>query len=427
MVSPLQVADNSSTSIPPRSIPPKQNGIRKVLRLIMSTAARRATHRSLALALSLALPACSEPGPAETSQSFSQALPGANPGFGNVAYEELSPLPPGGSLTDLERSLAALQGRGISLGLHWRSDNLQDAHRWQIVAAATARGIEVRPVLTLPEGSEADENPQAPGYATTGYFPNTSNYAAWIASAKQLMSAWTQRGFAPTTLVVDFEMRKRRLHRFAELTGAKSDPLGALVLLSQGIDRQRYARAMAAYRDFAAYAHERGFKLHVTTLLPVLDDYLDGDDALRQAFGIPLGNTPAEVPWDSVSIQVHRTLYRERYAGLTSYFVYDYARAIRKVFGAKAAIDLGLTHGGISTTAPLYANGDELRQDVEAALAAGIAPQNIAVYSWLGMYAPHRAPLSQWLQPPRDVRPPPDDGLSARSHRDWGLLDTLLF
>jgi len=349
------------------------------------------------------------------------------PGFGSVAYEELDPLPEGGSLEDLTASLDRLQGLGVALMLHWTSEDIHDPRRWQVVAAAHARGIEVRPVLTLPEGSEADEDPASPRHASTGYFPNTSNYAAWIASSKQLMTSWTSRGYAPTTMVIDLEMRKRRLHRLADLTGPDTDPLGVLSLLAQGIDRPRYALAMAAFRAYADYAHQRGFRLHVTTLLPVIDDYLDGDDSLRQAFGIPLGNTPGDRPWDSVSIQVHRTLYGERYVGLTSYFVYDYARAIRKVFGDKGAIDLGLTHGGIVASAPLYANGDELRRDLEAALSAGIAPEDIGIYSWLGMIAPEHAPLSQWLQPPVDLRPPHDDGLTARSHRDWKLLDALLF
>jgi hypothetical protein len=352
--------------------------------------------------------------------------PGALAGFGGVAYEEFDPLPEGGSLADLRRLLPQLAGRGVALCMTWNSERIDDPERFEIVREAQALGIPVHPVLLLPEGSEADEDPASPRHAETGYFVNTSNYAAWIARSKQLMAVWRAHGFPPTTMVIDMEMRKRRLHRLSALTGSATDPLAVYGLLRSGIDRRRYAAAVAAFEAYAHDAHAQGFKLQLTTLLPMLDDYHDGDDSLRQAFGTPLPNDPRAIPYDVVSFQIHRTLYGERYVGLTPFFVYDYARAARALVGERAAVDVGLTHAGIASMAPVYANGDELRKDVEAALAAGIRRENVLVYSLLGMVAPGRGPLDRWLQPPHEIRIPPSDTMTGRSHLDWGLLDFLL-
>ena len=383
-------------------------------------------YRSLAVVLAFCASSCAEPNASpHSAPTLTQG--GAEPVFGAVAFEEFQPAPPGGTMSELRRALPLLQAHGVALALHWKSDAMDDPQRWRVVDEALARGVPVYPVLTLPEGSERDEDPTSPGYARTGYYPNSSNYAAWIEASKKLMSAWRARHLPPTTMVVDMEMRKRRLLRLSALTGERTDPLGTLLLLSSGINRRQYAAALQAYRDYAEHAHALGFKVHLTTLLPMLDDYRDGDDSLRQAFGVPLDDDPRKAPWDGVSFQIHRTLYAARYTGLSSYFVYDYATEIKRLFGERAGVDVGLTHGGIEITAPLYATGAELRADVGAALAAGIPAQNIGVYSLIGMIAPDRAPVEQWFTPPASVRAPPDDGVTARSHRDWALLDTLIF
>jgi hypothetical protein len=328
-----------------------------------------------------------------------------SPGYGGVAFEELSANPPVGQrIQDAKDKLVLLQGRGIGVALHWKSDNLNDPARWSFVTEAVRLGIQVYPWLTLPEGTEADEVPGSPNHAKTGYFPNSTNYAEWIARAKQLMTLWQQRGLAPTGMVVDMEMRKRRLHKFAELTNS-GDVFGAIALLDAGINRPQYASALSAFKDYVNYAHARGWKATISTLLPILDDYADNDDGLRQAFTIPIDNDPlsaSSTKWDSVSFQVMRTLYRESYPGLTPYFVFYYSREVLMRFGALGGVGLGLTHGGISDTAPLYANGNELREDVEAALQAGMPAANIGVYSFLGFWQPSaHLPSSQWLQAPR--------------------------
>jgi hypothetical protein len=106
--------------------------------------------------------------------------------------------------------------------------------------------------------------------------------------------------------------------------------------------------------------------------------------------------------------QAYTTFYGASLPGLTNYFVYSYARTAKSIWGAAAAIDVGLTDGGIDRTAPLYWSWVPLAQDVSAALGAGIARDNIEAYSLFGMN-----PIDQWLIgnpgasiPPGDVQTP---------------------
>jgi hypothetical protein len=327
----------------------------------------------------------------------SQALSAT--GYGNVAWEELG----GATLPQLRSQLHHLQGRDIALVLQWKAENIDDQARWDVVRDAYARGIEVQPWLTLPESQ--------------GYFPNATNYDTWIANAQYLMFLWRSEGLPATTFVVDLEMSKDKLHRFQELTAA-GDPFAVAAFLNGNIDRAQFSAATAAYRGFVDYAHSLGFKVTMTTLLPLLDDYSDGDDFLRQGFNCPIDG----VPWDEVSFQIHRTIYAKSYA-VTSYMVYDYGRLARQRFGSRAGIGIGLTHHGIAAdTSIVYPNGDQLRLDAEAAKAAGFSPDRVGVYSFLGIY--NRAPASQWFQSPRTRTPARDLGTGSL-HASIQFLDAL--
>jgi hypothetical protein len=320
-------------------------------------------------------------------------------GYGSVAWEELG----GATLQQLRDNLHLLEGRDIALVLHWKAENIDDQARWDLVHYAYSRGIAVQPWLTLPESQ--------------GYFPNATNYDAWIANAQYLMFLWRSHGLPSTTFVVDMEMSKDKLHRFTELTAA-GDPFAVARFLNGNINRAQFSAATTAYKGFADYAHALGFKLTLSALLPLLEDYSDGDNFLRQGFNCPIDG----VPWDEVAFQVHRTIYGVQFP-VTSYMVYEYGRVARQRFGARAGIGIGLTHQGISSdTRIVYPNGNQLRLDVEAARAAGFPYQRIGVYSFLGIYS--RPPVDQWFQAASARAPWPDLGTGALRF-SMQFLDTL--
>jgi hypothetical protein len=343
---------------------------------------------------------------------------------------EVLPDDPASSLANLRSNLWRLQGRNIALTLHWPSTSIDtwDQERWDLVQSAHGMGIPVYPWVTLPEAVTTEQKtPGTLAYSETGYFPNSTNYASWISRSQFLMFLWRSMGYGRTTMVVDFEMRKEKLHEFDDRS-SRGDVSGVLNLLRENTNRARQADAIAAFRNYVQYAHSQNFNVAVSTLLPVLEDYADGDDSLRQGFTVPLENAPTSagaIQWDVVSFQAHRSLYRKSFANLAPYFVYDYARMALQYFGSKAGIDLGLTHAGIGSGNIVYTGPNELRQDTGAAVRAGIPSGRIGVYSFLGIVNSTNPDL--WFQAPLSYTPPVfGDSATSAVHVSQRGLDALL-
>jgi hypothetical protein len=324
-------------------------------------------------------------------------------GYGAVAWEQLGDRSAVDQLAELKTQLPLLAGRDIALVLHWPSESVDLQERWEVVEEALRLGIRVVPWLTLPDQA--------------GYFPNATNVDEWRGNAQYLMFLWRSRGLPPTAFSVDMEMSKDKLGRFQDLT-ASGNLVAVADLLTSNIDRAQFEYARNSFAEFVSYAHELGFGAEATALLPLIDDYEDGDDYLRQGFNCPLDG----IPWDKLEFQIHRTIYQRLYP-LTSYTVYNYGQLIKKHFPDHSAIGIGVTHQGIGTveTIPVYQSGDELRADTEAALAAGFSPNDIGVYSFLGMYSRE----GDWFQTPRTTQAPPPDLGTGPMHLSIQALDSL--
>jgi len=106
-------------------------------------------------------------------------------------------------------------------------------------------------------------------------------------------------------------------------------------------------------------------------------------------------------------------------------FVYDNARRARQRFGDRAAADLGLTDPGISADVTVYRGPEELREDVEAARAAGLARDNIGVFSLRGLVT--RTDQAPWFAPARRFsRTPLPDLATTLMRASSVLLDSSL-
>jgi hypothetical protein len=321
-------------------------------------------------------------------------------GFGFVSSEFTS-------LSEVEASLPLLASHGVGFVLDWMSTELANPERLALVRKANAQGIEVRPWLLLPREQ--------------GYWPNATNARAYDQSARQLIDTWLAAGLAPTTLVVDMEPSIARAEQLAVLVLA-GDPDAVIAFLNAGIDRTQYAAATRIYRDLVGYAHTRGFRVELTTLMQVLDDYLDGDDGLRQALNVPV----AGIAWDACSFQLYRTLnplVLPSVPPASSYFVYDYALLARTLFGSRAGVAVGVTEpGDLAPDAPSYRDPSELRQDVDAASLAGIERRNIGVYNLRGIT--RRASRDAWFAPRSLIAlPPPPDAATLLTRFNTVRID----
>ncbi len=343
-------------------------------------------------------------GSVTATEAAAAALPVA--GIGAVAVEDFN----GTEIAAARTALPTLAAKGVAVVLHWKANDLANAERWSFVQEARSRGVEVRPWLLL---DEAD-----------GYWPCSSNASLFASKARQLASLWTDTyHLPPTTFFVDMELR---IDRFRQLNQMLAQPipdvLGIAWLLGSGVNRWQYFWATQTYAGLVNDLHRKGWKVHLTTLPQVADDYSDGDDGIRQAMGIPVDG----IAWDEVSIQAYRTIFARQTGGLplTPFFVYDYGNMAKRVWGAKASLDIGITGTGVDDS-PTYANAGELKKDVEAAIAAGYTGQKIGVYNLQGMI--DRPPVDSWLQTPNPAPPAPGLDLGTPFIHSISIALDLLF
>lgn len=268
--------------------------------------------------------------------------------------------------SDVRGALPMLEEAKVSVALMVQAHKLEIAEEseayFKLVEDIVARGLKVVPVPVL----SADE----------GYFPNATNTDTYLPVVRNLVAQWKERGLQPSMLVVDMEPPRELTEALSSLDLGKAVP-------KDHIDRDRYAKGTAAYAALADELHAAGWKVGVTTQASLLADYRDDDDDLRQYFNVVLDG----VSWDQIDFQLYRSAYESQAPGLDAYFVYDFARtAIAQYPGIAVGVGLGLTHPGpVFPATKTFTSSGALRDDVEAAVAAGLEREHITVYNLKGI------------------------------------------
>jgi hypothetical protein len=391
----------------------------------------RTSRELLASALLLLAGCAGEPVESESEIVATSLALNANQqaGFGAVSWEYIAD-PNYKHLTD---RLGSLVGHGIALTVNVPSvlintPKTDTTGPWSAIDRALALNIPVTLWLSLPEfptamskytktldptGSKYHDDPN---FKTTGYFANASNAVEFVAKAQALKSRFEQLfPGKKATLLVDMELRKELmpLYQQVSLTSA-ADQLDFFKRYG-GLGRaSEYNAALSTYKAFVTNVRSAGWKVDVSSMVQMLDDYADGDSSLRRSYGIVLDDPRQAnaIQWNRAFFQIFTTFYGAALPGLTNYFVYDYARLAKSIYGSRAAVDVGLTHGGIDPNASIYWSPIPLAQDTSAALAAGIPRASIEVYSFLGMFGSPAsdANIENWLfpVPPINLVPPND-------------------
>jgi hypothetical protein len=327
-------------------------------------------------------------------------------------------------LDEIRGALPLLEQAKLKLAFMLQSHRLQETAEmneiFALFEAATARGIEVRPVPVI----SADE----------GYFPNAYNHESYGRAVRELVRQWKARGLEPTTLLVDMEPPRELTEALSSLDLVKAAP-------DEHIDRPRFAAGTEAYVQLVDELHAEGFRVAITTQASLLADYRDGDDDLRQYFNVVIEG-PA---WDELEFQLYRSAYTRQAPGLGPHFVYDFARAAQARFpGKQLGFAIGVTHPGpIFPDTQTLGSGEELRKDVAAARAAGVSREHIGVYNLKGVlvgppkcervlgcaaseYVYGTNDPSDWLEPWSDTTPPSESAATATLWTQLDLMDRLL-
>jgi hypothetical protein len=375
--------------------------------------------------------AAGEPEQSEIAERSQALNANQQAGFGSIAWEYIADH----DYSHLTARLGSLVGHGITLTVNVPSDQIARSATdlsgpWSAIGSALALNIPVTLWLSLPEIPAADMNAYTkakdptgslyhadPRYKTHGYFANASNAVEFVAWAQVLKSRFEQLfPGKKATLLVDMEMRKELMPLYRAVSS--TDAAAQLDFFQRygGLGRpSEYNAGINTYKAFVTSVRNTGWKVDVSSMVQMLDDYADGDASLRRAYGIVLDDPRQAnaIQWNHALFQAYTTFYGAVLPGLTNYFVYDYARLAKSIYGATAGIDVGLTHGGIDSTAPVYWGPIPLAQDVSAALAAGIPRASIEVYSFLGMFGSPAsdANVENWLFPVPPINLAPSNDL----------------
>jgi hypothetical protein len=314
---------------------------------------------------------------------------------------------------------------------------------WNAVRAALNHNIPVSLFVTLPvfpastfaNQYTGSHDPSGDGYhgnalyKTTGYFANASNMTEYTAQSTRLIQKFQSKfPGKKATILVDLELRREVIGLYgtqdhsnaaAELTFFQR--YGDLTKAGQTVNRvTEYNSGLTTLKNWVIATRATGWKVDVSSYVQMLDDYADGDSSLRRAYGVTLDDprVAGGIQWSHAYFQAFTTLYGRSLPGLTSYFVYDFAGIAKRIYGAAASIDIGLTDGGIDPSAPIWSNWVPMGFDVSAALAAGIPRAQIEVYSYKGM-----TPIANWLIGIPPASPPFPDVQTPTFHATNAAAD----
>lgn len=255
-----------------------------------------------------------------------------------------------------------------------------------------------------------------------GYWPNQGNVDVFLPFVDELLDRRDALCPRLDGIVVDMEMPIQRIEMLSEMreSGAPITEIAGWAL--SGIDVVAFDRARGLFDEAGQRVRARGLRWTVTTLPMNLDDYRDGDQTVAHVMWTPIEG----ITWDNVSFQVYRSLFDAQFPPesgepYTAGLVTTYATTAVERWAELAGVDLGTTGSGIGIETGIV-SADEMQSDIAAALAAGIEPGRIAIYSLEGLR--DKADRSDWVRLPAPRAAPPtatDEG--ARS--TFSLLDSL--
>jgi len=288
-----------------------------------------------------------------------------SPGFcdrmGLVSYD---PKP-----SEIRRILPLLKERELGLGFNMRPNTDRDEAA-AIVRMAAADGVPVGLVCEIGIGA----------------FANTSNWREYSEWTCEVMDFVEANGLPVGGLIIDMEPSFSRLTRLRRDMSRGGNRIGlVLEYLTEKLTDPEYEAAHAGYRKLVEEAHERGFRVVLTTVPFVLDDMEDGDPTLQRCMECPV----AGIEWDQIAFQVYSTIYRDiigtRDSSVLASFVNDYAKSAKKHFGDRGAVAIGLLPDRIAWPGQGYDSPEGLEADVRAATAAGLPLSRIHPYALEGL------------------------------------------
>ena len=323
--------------------------------------------------------------------------PASMDGVTFIVAEEFDPYP------EVEALLPILaEHPGIAVCLAIRAEQSQSAELESLLRAAAGEGVPVIAWLLLPEED--------------GYWFNEEN----LAEAREQVFAfidWIEESRIPLKwLMFDMEMSLDKTH---QMEGG--DLMGDIVpMLQANVDGEAFERSTAEFSRLVTDVKDRGYVVTAAAYPFVLDDLLDEDNEIQDAFNTPI----VGVPFDEIYFMAYRTSYASLLGIFPGpYLIYEYAREAKAAFGSKGIMGLGIigTIGQVSDDG--FTKPSQLVEDIAAARAGG--NERVFIFSLDGMAASGK--LEAWLDldDTAPAKPEPDD-VTKEARGYLGVLDLIL-
>lgn len=243
-----------------------------------------------------------------------------------------------------------------------------------------------------------------------GYWANQQNVEAFITYV-QTLRGWAAKDCPRLEgFVVDLEMPYDRAMELQDLFAQHGSVADLLDFLLLGIDEDLFEAARLRFTDLVQDLGAQGYLVSASTMPMIVDDAEDGDESIAKALWTPVQG----VPYDKISFQVYRTHYDAVYGqaiadgpvSFPSGLITSYASSIVAHYGDQGAIDLGIVGSAGVGGLPGMTDAAQLQGDIAAALAAGIPPGRIQVFSLDGLF--EMDDRAAWITLPEPAASPVD-------------------
>ncbi len=312
----------------------------------------------------------------------------------------------------IEPALTNLAANHLDLFQVMPSSDIGSPALAALIRAAGKAQVGVRAWLVLPKDQ--------------GYWLNEADIDQYALQLTKLL-AWIRTENLPVTAITfDIEPGWDYTQQFIALasnTGRPTRVNDLVALMKHHVDHAAFLVSQQRFEALIDQVHAAGLAAHCVTYPMVLDDYQNRDSILQDALDIPV----AGLDWDETSFMIYRSTFQLlAEQSLSNDLIYSYAVDAVAHFGANAGADFGVIGDDPVSGAKGYETPAELSADISAAVAAGISPTRLHLYSY--EEAALLPPLAPWLAFPAapDIPAPATDPNVSALRSEFALLSVLL-
>ena len=218
-------------------------------------------------------------------------------------------------------------------------------------------------------------------------------------------------------LDVIYDWAEKRGHKIEAMVVDVEPGSGGFKKMLKDMDKKSWPQAVEKFNRIIQKIHEHD-SLAIGVAFPfVSDDKARGTHGWEDLFGGPV----ASVDWDYLAVMMYTSWFVQmlKSAGMTfdaaHWVAYDYSLDLKKLWGDKAAVALGVTNPGEGNETVIYDSPEKIAPAIAAVRMAGI--KNLGIYDMKGIL--ETGEPEAWFKVLKDTPPalPKKGKLAAKNFR----------